>query len=361
VTFDGAGRQQVSFGGDPAVGELVVAKSGDALAFIGTGFRAPALTVQAGNTVKFMAGQTFRFDALKCLGATGKPVALCGTVPGTPWRLGLAKYQTFEHLDLSDCDATAGKVLTVSGGRDGGNNRWCNYGAPPRIAAPKDGAQFAAPAQVRIETEAGPEVAGMEFWAGTVLLGRASRRPVALTWGNAGPGVHTLRLRATGRDGAVTVSPAANVTVTGTAGDSAFRLRVNFQPAKRPVPEGYRVDDGSTFGDRGDGFRYGWNADFTKGARAREREPAFDARYETHVAVWSDEHAAWAAKAPNGKYRVRVVAGDPTPNPQRNFRVAVQGAVAMDDLARTGTDGTTNELTIDTHAPTAEITRLEST
>ena len=38
-----------------------------------------------------------------------------------------------------------------------------------------------------------------------------------------------------------------------------FSASINFQPAKTPVPAGYLADSGEIYGDRGNGYTYGWN------------------------------------------------------------------------------------------------------
>ena len=52
----------------------------------------------------------------------------------------------------------------------------------------------------------------------------------------------------------------------------AAAIGVNFQladPGDGGLPAGYLVDIGSTFGDRGNGYSYGWNANVNAQARNR--------------------------------------------------------------------------------------------
>src|SRR5687767_8879114 len=49
----------------------------------------------------------------------------------------------------------------------------------------------------------------------------------------------------------------------------AFSALVNFQPAASPTPAGYVADAGLVYGDRGNGFSYGWDAVNTAGLRDR--------------------------------------------------------------------------------------------
>jgi glucose/arabinose dehydrogenase len=91
-----------------------------------------------------------------------------------------------------------------------------------------------------------------------------------------------------------------------------FQVRINFQPAGAPVPAGYLADTGAVFGDRGNGFQYGWNADNSRTARIRRRA-ARGLRFNTLQRMQApvNPHAVWEIAVPNGTYRVRIVAGDP--------------------------------------------------
>jgi hypothetical protein len=88
---------------------------------------------------------------------------------------------------------------------------------------------------------------------------------------------------------------------------------VNFQPAEVAVPEGYLPDGGAAFGLRGNGERYGWNADNAAQARVRGSPTSPDQRYDTltHLQKPANPDAVWEIAVPDGTYTVRVVAGDP--------------------------------------------------
>src|SRR5688500_2139422 len=58
-----------------------------------------------------------------------------------------------------------------------------------------------------------------------------------------------------------------------------LHVNVNFQPATAAVPAGYLADSGATFGNRGNGWNYGWDIDNTAGARERNKHA--DQRYDT--------------------------------------------------------------------------------
>src|SRR5438045_1949541 len=50
---------------------------------------------------------------------------------------------------------------------------------------------------------------------------------------------------------------------------ASLELHVNFEPAGAAVPVGYFADTGAVFGDRGNGFTYGWDASAASAMRDR--------------------------------------------------------------------------------------------
>jgi hypothetical protein len=107
---------------------------------------------------------------------------------------------------------------------------------------------------------------------------------------------------------------------------------INFQPGTgSPIPPGYFVDSGLKFGDRGNGFSYGW-LDAPDGVTptpvddpgTRDRNVGFspDQRWDTLDHFHKDQQSPiaegnkvaqptwWQINLPNGTYQVRVVAGD---------------------------------------------------
>ena len=91
----------------------------------------------------------------------------------------------------------------------------------------------------------------------------------------------------------------------------SFSAQVNFQPAASPTPAGYAADSGQAFGDRGNGYSYGWSADNTANVRDRATPGASDKRYDTLAMMQQDGNVSWEIAVPDGTYRVHVVSGDP--------------------------------------------------
>ncbi|MEA2711981.1 MAG: hypothetical protein QOF78_4582, partial [Phycisphaerales bacterium] len=87
-------------------------------------------------------------------------------------------------------------------------------------------------------------------------------------------------------------------------------VKINFQPVGRPIPTGYFADTGALFGNRGNGFSYGWNA--TASSFARDRNAfGVDQQYDTFIHTQLFGERTWELGVANGTYEVRIVAGDP--------------------------------------------------
>jgi RHS repeat-associated protein len=116
--------------------------------------------------------------------------------------------------------------------------------------------------------------------------------------------------------------------------EASESIRINFQTATAPIPEGYVADTGKLFGDRGNGLRYGlsygWTEDRTSYTRERKVHP--DKRYDTlvHMNHLNQQvGASWELELPNGQYRVHLVMGDPSYQDQTN-NVTIEGVPFVD-------------------------------
>jgi hypothetical protein len=109
---------------------------------------------------------------------------------------------------------------------------------------------------------------------------------------------------------------------------AAFSLKVNFQPASSAVPSGYVADSGAVYGDRGNGYTYGWDA---SGAQTRDRDSAssLDQRYDTLLMMHDGGPYTWEAAVPNGTYVVHVVMGDADYN-NSVYKLNVEGVLTVD-------------------------------
>ncbi len=91
------------------------------------------------------------------------------------------------------------------------------------------------------------------------------------------------------------------------AGDTYL---VNFQNDEASVPTHYLSDTGQLFGDRGNGFSYGWSSDHTDQAFERSADP--DQRLDTLIRIEAGQK--WEFALSNGLYEVTVAVGDPGNN-----------------------------------------------
>jgi hypothetical protein len=124
--------------------------------------------------------------------------------------------------------------------------------------------------------------------------------------------------------------PRQIVPVSAATPSGLFAVNINFQPASAPVPAGYLADTSLVFGDRGNGYSYGWNAAFDE-TRQRGNPGSPDERYDTldHMQKPSNPSAFWEIAVPNGSYQVRIVSGD-SDNIDSIFKLAVENVLVVD-------------------------------
>ncbi len=109
-------------------------------------------------------------------------------------------------------------------------------------------------------------------------------------------------------------------------------VKINFQTATAQVPDGYLADTGVVFGDRGNGFSYGWDLDATGGTRERNNAASQDKRYDTlnhMLRAAPDGPRFWEIAVPAGVYNLFIVCGDPSHTDQTNT-LDVEGILVVD-------------------------------
>jgi len=123
------------------------------------------------------------------------------------------------------------------------------------------------------------------------------------------------------------------------AGAQSFTVKVNFQSnsqGDRSIPAGYLPDYGLPFGDRGNGFSYGWNRDISADARDRNSANSKgDQRYDTLIHFQKGADAIWEIVIPNGKYDVLILSGDPDNTDQTNT-LNVENVIVVDPNGQSG-------------------------
>lgn len=110
-------------------------------------------------------------------------------------------------------------------------------------------------------------------------------------------------------------------------------VKVNFQLSTAATPSGYLPDSGLAFGDRGNGWTYGWSRDIS--ADSRERNVNADKRYDTLLHFQKGANAVWEIVVPNGQYVLFMVCGDASNTDQTNT-LDVEGQVITDPTPQSG-------------------------
>ncbi len=124
---------------------------------------------------------------------------------------------------------------------------------------------------------------------------------------------------------------------------TGLEAKINFQPGTAAVPTGYLPDYGEVFGDRGNGFSYGWDVDIQGDARTRGRNS--DQRYDTLIQMQESGPTTWEIELPKGGYRVFIACGDPSYDDQIST-IDVEGKVLIDPDGRDNYDEYTTTVTV---------------
>jgi hypothetical protein len=212
--------------------------------------------------------------------------------------------------------------------------------AAPSVAVTAPAADAALAGQAALTASAwdpggpGPSggVAGVRFRVDGVNIGQEDlTAPYTQAWDTTGVANGTHTVTAVARDAAGNVSVSSGVAVTVLN----LSVKVNFQPSGSAVPSGYARDSGSPFGDRGNGFSYGWSSD-NNTARDRNAALSPDQRFDTFIQTQQGNTGlSWEIAVPNGFYQVNVVAGDPWAF-NSVYRINVEGTLAVDGAPTSG-------------------------
>lgn len=160
-------------------------------------------------------------------------------------------------------------------------------------------------------------------------LGDDTTAPYNFNWGGAAVGTYSFRAIASDSFGAMGTSAPVKVTIQTLLGTNVWAAKVNFQNSSAELFAGYLPDSGLTYGNRGNGFSYGWDVDNTANARQRNSASSFDVRYDTFNHMQKPGGGTtWEIAIPNGTYQVRVVAGD-SDNFDSSFQLNVEGLTLL--------------------------------
>lgn len=211
--------------------------------------------------------------------------------------------QTFTRTLINDSTTGAVKAFTSRSTQI--------YVPTVSITSPTNGTYLPiGPTNVIIVADAavtGGQIAKVEFFdVASNKIGEATSAPYTVTWNNLSPGNYTIWARATDNKGLTKDSTKVNFKL-------AVLVQVNFQNPSSQGVEGYLTDIGEVFGDRGNGYSYGWDVDNTANARNRDNPISPDERYDTfnHMQKPLPAGRVWEIELPNGRYNVFAVVGEP--------------------------------------------------
>jgi uncharacterized delta-60 repeat protein len=129
-------------------------------------------------------------------------------------------------------------------------------------------------------------------------------------------------------DPAYTADTAAS-TQTVTIEDDDV-LHINFQAVSTKGAAGYVRDTGKKFEDRGNGFSYGWEKNIANKMRIRNSAGSTDFRYDSLALMQpGGANHKWELAVPNGRYEVRLVAGDPNSTDSK-YKMNLEGQLALE-------------------------------
>jgi hypothetical protein len=131
------------------------------------------------------------------------------------------------------------------------------------------------------------------------------------------------------------VALAVPLLLSVTAHAQTAGVNISFQPASFPLQTGYQGDYGQVFGNRGNGYSYGWNVSHTGRTFAYSPLPGWE---KTWGAAWSLIHmlpgptARWEMAVTNGNYEVTVLAAGYRCQGQLQ-QIAVEGVLVVNGVA----------------------------
>ena len=208
------------------------------------------------------------------------------------------------------------------------------------LTAPANGTVFVYPTNLTMSATANASNGGITnvaFIRDVTKLGDDTLPPYNLSWANAAVGTFALRAIASDSFGAMGTSAPVNVTIQTVLGTNVFAVKVNFQTNAANLYPGYLADSGLVFGNRGNGFSYGWDVDNTANARRRSSTNYFDVRYDTLNQMQKPGGGTtWEIAIPNGTYQVRMVSGDPDFF-DSSYQINVEGVLLLSGTPTTAT------------------------
>jgi hypothetical protein len=169
------------------------------------------------------------------------------------------------------------------------------------------------------------------------------------------------RVRAWSGNGSSTPSNiAAATTFPDAIPTGPFGVKINFQPEQKPgnpsnvsqpwvtveVPAGYQPDFGLLYGNRQNGYIYGWDDDTVRFSAAdRDSINSADQVHDTLIPMYDVPGRRWEIAVPNGLYSVKIVSGDPTTTNDQ-YKIDIEGTLAINGNQTTGARWLENTVTV---------------
>jgi hypothetical protein len=131
------------------------------------------------------------------------------------------------------------------------------------------------------------------------------------------------------------LSLALLLAVLGFAREAqAQTIQINFQPRSVAVPSGYLRDSGDVYGNRGNGYSYGWNRSHTSRTYYYEPFAWTPNPYWSNIFMLAGTGTSWEIALPNANYEVHIAAGG-WQSANVLQRITAEGVVIVDAV---GTD-----------------------
>jgi DNA-binding beta-propeller fold protein YncE len=181
------------------------------------------------------------------------------------------------------------------------------------MTSPPPGSGFIRGSSVPIAvgfSDFAPTIDRVQFFADEIMIDEVFTSPYQINQVFAEAGSYSLTARVIFAGGSSTATFPVPVNVTRTGG-ATQTIAINFQPTGTPVPTGWHADTGLAFGNRGNGWSYGWNT-VNDATRVRNNLLSPSLQHDTfnHMQRAPAVDASWEIAVPNGTYTVRIVSGD---------------------------------------------------
>jgi hypothetical protein len=232
--------------------------------------------------------------------------------------------------------------LTLSNGTHATNNKICYVDIQGTTAVtPVINSLTITPPSAKVLTSTMQQFTAAAF----DQFGRQIAPPPKFSWSVKGTGVIDSlgRYTAGAKDavdtvvagvsaGTAVLTKDAIVIVTSGQNPGALLVKINFQQSYALAPVGYLIDDGLLYGDKGNGYFYGWTP--TR-SYINSRKGQTDQRLADFAIMQYMGARMWEIALPAGSYNIHIVAGDPTVSSDV-YNILAEGQTVLDGRPAAG-------------------------